>query len=53
MEHAHFEVGGVARDEIEKTRVMRVRSYEELRETGEQNKREHLQNWTFTLRGSI
>ena len=27
------------RDEIEKTQVMRVRSYEELRETGEQKKR--------------
>ena len=40
MEHAHYEEkGDCKRHEIEKTRVTRVRSYEELRETGEQKKR--------------
>ena len=40
MEHAHKEEReNGKRHEIEKTRVMRVRTYEELREAGEQKKR--------------
>ena len=41
MEHAHKEERDCKRHEIEKTRVTRVWSYEELRETGEQ--KENLQ----------
>ena len=39
MEHAHKEERDCKRHEIEKTRVTRVRSYEELGETGEQKRR--------------
>ena len=47
MEHAHKEEGDCKRHEIEKTRVTRVRSYKELRATGEQKK------ITFRVRENI
>ena len=44
MEHAHKEERDCKRHEIEKTRVTRVRSYIELRETEEQKKRASREN---------
>ena len=44
MEYAHKEERDCKRHEFEKTRVTRVRSYKDLRVTGEQKKRAFREN---------